>query len=173
MGEIQSRMFGKFINKLYNSKDKKIKGLFNNKKIKIYSSLLKRAMITAKYISIELDTNIYNKDKINRLCNVSESLNILESLTGLKLTSYTTIDISQEQVQNINKGIEGFDINDDMSGLKLEGCNNSSYESFKKNALPLLGEEYINIIVSHGKFIKGLLNNYLNFKGLDYNNLKV
>lgn len=156
MGNIQAFMFGYKLLPLILMLYPKFKN------IEFYSSLLKRAIITIKLITYGFSkTNIKIKQSkfIERLCNISEELNILEKITGLKLTNNSNIDISDKQIKKINKTYKktGKKVSRNIK-RKTKKCYKSDYKQFKKNTLKTLKTNTLNVIVSHGKYLRKIFN---------------
>ena len=155
MGILQSFIFGFFILPLLLKKFPKFK------KINFYSSVLKRAMITCKFITYGLQESNYKIDsskRIERLCHVSEKLNIVEKYTHLQLTGNVSIKRSNKQISSINKRYKrtGKKVSKKIN-KRTKKCSKSNYDSFIKDILPTLDPKSLNLIVSHGKYMKKYL----------------
>ncbi len=128
------------------------------KKLQFYSSLLKRAIITSKMISYGLEKStckIQSGQKIQRICNVSEIQKAFINLTKLQLTGYSTIKKSNKQINQINKRYRktGKRISKKIK-KKTKKCSQSDYNTFKSQILSTLDPKSLNLIVSHGIFLK-------------------
>ena len=152
IGLLQSFMFG------YQLLPEILKRYPDFSKVDYYCSVLKRAKITAKMISYGFEFSgckVKTSKEIQRLCHVSESLNKVEKTTRLKLTSKTSMKRSDKQVDDINRRYRrtGKKIAKQMQ-RKTKGCVKSDYDKFVKNVVPTLDHSSLNVIVSHGKFLK-------------------
>ena len=156
MGILQSFIFGFFILPLLLKKFPKFK------KINFYSSVLKRAMITCKLITYGLQESNYKIDsskRIERLCHVSERFNPLEleKTHFIQLTANISIKQSNKQITSINKRYKKTGKKVSRRIKKTKQCNRSNYNKFVKNVLPTLDPKSLNLIVSHGKYMKKYL----------------
>lgn len=152
IGLLQSFMFG------YQLLPAILKQYPHFSRVAYYCSILKRAKITAKIISYGFESSsckMKTSNDIQRLCNVSETLNILEKTTRLRLINKTSLSKSDKQIDAINRRYR-------RTGKKLtkkikrktKNCEKSDYNAFVKKVLPTLDHTSLNVIVGHGKYIK-------------------
>lgn len=152
IGLIQSYMFG---NRLL---PELLKNYSNFKRVDFFSSILKRAMITSKIISYGLYKSKYKvkrSNTIKRICNISERLSLLEKITKRSYTNKVSLKGSKRDIKSINKRYKN--IGNKLSHKlqkKTHKCNSKDYNRFLKETLPTLNPKSLNLIVSHGKFLK-------------------
>lgn len=152
IGLLQSFMFG------YQLLPEILKRYPDFSKVAYYCSVLKRAKITAKMISYGFEFSgckMKTSNEIQRVCHVSEKLNKLEKHMGLKLTGNTSLKKSDKQIDDINRRYRrtGKKVSKRIQA-RTRKCVKSDYNAFVKKVLPTLDPSSLNIIVSHGKFLR-------------------
>ena len=178
LGEIQSLIFGYRLKNLVGKLDinESInefadKEVFSNafKKISLYSSVLPRAMETAKLISKEtINSNLSNKDdEIKRINFIQEKIE-----KNGDLVNSTTLNNSNEAVDILNteftKGrgycliskkipIAATKEETEFKTQDKEEIKNN-YKAFKSQVLKELPYDKLNLIVSHSSFLKHALD---------------
>jgi len=136
------------------------------KKLDFYCSLLKRAMITNKFISHGLKKSKYKvktSKEIGRICNISERQSPYEILRRIEFNKIS-LKTSNKHVKEVNKKYKrtGKKISKRIK-KRTKKCNATNHDIFMKESLPLLDPKSLNIIISHGiilnKIFKLKLNN--------------
>lgn len=178
LGEIQSLIFGYRLKNLIGKLDiKKSINKFAEKdifleefeKISLYSSVLPRAMETAKLISKETIQSGLNKssDEINRINFIQEKIEKKGDLVNS-----TTLDNSDEAVKILNTEFNedrGYCLisedrpiaaRDEDKEFKTQNTEEikKNYKDFKSQALEKLPYNKLNLTVSHSSFLKNALD---------------
>lgn len=166
-GILQSIFFGRNLDKVL---DKTVARRFNN--IELFSSVLPRAMETAKLISYGYETSKKKNKRrtiegnITRVNFVQEKAGTPEKKVGNVLqigkpTSWnrTYREKSNNHAKFLNKVLDGVRINE----KEILGSNpsettfiasNNHYRRFVEEVVPELNPNTLSIIVSHGKFLR-------------------
>ena len=152
IGLLQSFMFG------YQLLPEILKRYPDFSRVDYYCSVLKRAKITAKIISHGFESSgckMKTSKEIQRLCHVSEKLNKLEKTTRLRLTNKTSLSKSDKQIDAINRRYRrtGKKISKRIQA-RTRKCVKSDYDEFVEKVLPTLDHSSLNVIVSHGQFLR-------------------
>jgi broad specificity phosphatase PhoE len=155
LGILQSQALGgnlkKIINNFHSSHSSDLK-------IRYFSSYLPRAMLTAKLISSTCNIDS-SKQSIVPLKYISEHTKVYN--IGEQSQSRSKFKYIKKYMEKINDMFDGFNIDNTL--LKIEKYNKdndivesgeSDWIDFKKNILPKLESECINLIVSHGDYLK-------------------
>jgi len=160
IGLIQSFMFG------YKLLPELLKKYPQFKKIDSYCSLLKRTMITNKLITHGLKKSKYkikNSKEIGRICNISERVTPYERIFGGEVNR-VSVNTSTKFVKEVNKKYKrtGKKITKKIK-KRTKNCSENNHETFMKESLPLLDSNSLNLIVSHGIYIRRIFK----LKGLN------
>jgi hypothetical protein len=159
-GIIQSFMYGYFFLPFLLKKYPKFK------KIHFNASVLTRAYQTAKFISHGYQNSSGKKLKmnteVNKLCNISETHNIVAKSKVFKETTSKTNEKSvSENTHEINKLYKniGLPISNKVVGKSSDNdCYYPNYDKFLENVLKHLKTGLnLNLIISHGKYLKDLI----------------
>jgi len=127
------------------------------KKIDFFSSLLKRTMITNKLISHGLKRSklkIKSSKEIGRICNISERATPYEKLKRIEFNR-VTVKTSNKFVKEVNKKYKktGKKVSRKIKN-KTKSCIMNDHDIFVKESVPLLDPKSLNVVVSHGIFLK-------------------
>ena len=148
---------------------------------KFFSSFLPRAMLTSKLISAGLygvpahaaninsdstANNVYLTDKITPIQFISEKTGWYNSNRLPQTQSRSKKIFIKTYIDILNTFFNGLDINDKDIPVSVES-RNDDYTRFKSN-ISMLDFNTINIVVSHGGYIKDYI--FEEIKNLDRNN---
>jgi len=127
------------------------------KKIEYFCSLLKRTMITNKLISQGLNKSKYKiktSKEIGRICNISERQSLYEKYMK-KEFNRVSMKTSNKFVKEVNKKYKktGKKVSRRLK-KKTKSCIMNDHDIFVKESVPLLDPKSLNVIVSHGIFLK-------------------
>lgn len=154
IGLIQSYMFG------YHILPEILKRFSKYKKVDFYCSLLKRTMITSKFITYGLKESKFKikaSENIQRLCNISERRSLFEKMFRNEFNR-VSLKTSDKFVKDVNKTHKkGKKITKKIK-KKTQNCNTNDHEVFKNETLPLLNSKSLNVIVSHGVILRKIFN---------------
>ncbi len=157
-----------------------LKSKFEGKQLYFFSSYLVRTMETAKAITFGYDSDYTLGNEIKRLNYISEELKFYDKRImsderlrqGKTSQSVTTVSKSNKYADYINNNLNGYQINKESEtdnitienlkskGIISSGDLNGDYNNFiqkymiQGNGLLKQGEDNINIIVSHGGYIR-------------------
>ena len=178
-GIIQAYLFGKYLAEKY-----------KNHKIKFYSSVLPRAIETAKIASIGYDENIENNknnldNEIQRLYKCQEISNLLENInvlnkngssniTTIKKSNCHSIAINRIFKSRVNITEDIFPFQFKINNKEILKYSDKDYSIFKKDILPNLDNSInkINVIFTHGMYIRKNVLKELNLNTIKTNNLE-
>ena len=154
IGLIQSYMFGYHILPLLLNKYPQFK------KIDLYCSLLKRTMITNKFVTHGFKKSKYKmrmSQKIERLCNISEKKTPYDKIKGTQVNNVSK-KISDKHSKEINKTYKktGKKISKRIR-KKTKKCEETNLNNFFEKILPSLSNKSLNLIVTHGVILKKVL----------------
>jgi len=176
LGMVQALVFGQNLENIINNLPTHIKYAFNG--VDLYSSVLPRAVETAKIISIGIP-NLVNTP-IYRMLYVQEENNWYErTFTKHKqgTSNITTLVKSNCHVKLLNDILEGSHISDEIIGCNDIKCDifkanpEKDHESWKKYILRRLDSSKLNLIVSHHHVMREHILKFPETKGVEVKNL--
>jgi hypothetical protein len=174
---VQALVFGQNLENIINNLPTHIKYAFNG--VDLYSSVLPRAVETAKIISIGIqnlvDTPIYRMLYIQEQSPFPEVRPFVSHESGT--SNITTLTKSNCHVKLLNDILEGSHISDEIIGCSDIKCNifvadsKKDHELWKKNILRRLDPSKLSLIVSHQNTLKKRILKFPETKGVKVKNL--
>jgi hypothetical protein len=176
-GMIEALIFGRNLERIINNFPDRIKYAING--VNLYSSVLPRAIETAKIISIGIP-HLVDKP-IHRMLYVQEEYSKPERRPFIShkkgSTNITNLVKSDCHVKLLNDILGGAHISNKILGCDTKKCDifvatESDYDDWKKNILTKLDHSKLNLIVTHGKTMRNNILRYPETKGIKkYKNL--